>query len=81
MEWSETEQGRPWDVSREKKVFEELRIRTAGCFDGYPRRATFGVVSDASASPGQIMWPGVSIHFRTLSNRTLVRIFGKLPCI
>ena len=58
-------------------MFEELRIRTAGCYDGYPRRATFGEVADASASPGQILWPGVSIHFRSLSNRTLVRIYGE----
>lgn len=77
MKWSETEQGRPWDVTREKQVFEEIRIRVAGSHDGYPRRATFGEVSDATASPGQIMVPGVTLNFYTLSNRTYIRILGK----
>ena len=75
--WSEADQGRPWDVTREKAIFEEVRIRVAGSHDGYPRRATFGEVKDASASPGQIMLPGVTLNFTTLSNRTYVRILGE----
>lgn len=76
VQWSETEQGRPWDVSREKQVFQDTRIRIAGCYDGYPRRATFGTVEEPDASPGQIMWPGVTLQFSTLSNRTYLRILG-----
>ena len=62
-------------------MFEEIRIRVAGSHDGYPRRATFGEVKDASASPGQIMLPGVTLNFTTLSNRTYVRVLGTLTRI
>ena len=58
-------------------MFEETRIRVAGSHDGYPRRATFGVVQEPQASPGQIMWPGVTVHFSQLSNRTYIRTLGK----
>ena len=74
--WAEIEQGRDWNEEREKAVFVDQRCRMAGDHNGLTRQATFDVVTDPEASPGQIMLPAVKVNFNELSNRTFVRVLG-----
>ena len=72
----EEENGQIWDEEKEKKIFTNVWVKTAGDHDSLSRRNVIVEQKQTAFSPGHIVRPGVVIHFGRVSCGGFLKFLG-----